>query len=81
MIDENEIDGLLQYGLVHVPEDFRTRVMQQVAEHEQERLSVTSPQVKPMAWWQWSAVIAGSVLGIGQVLRFIFAIWLVTAAG
>ncbi len=78
---DKEIDELLSHGLVQAPDDFRNRVMQQVAEHERNRLSVPRAEADPLTWWQWSAVILGAVLGIGQVLRFIFAVWLVTAAG
>lgn len=81
MMSDKNVDELLQHGLVQVPDEFRNSVMQQVAEYERQNSVVGSIDLEPMTWWQWSAVITGSILGIGQVLRFIFAMWIVTAAG
>lgn len=80
-MNDNNVDEMLQHGLVRVPNEFRNSVMQKIAEHERQNTKQQSTEVTPLAWWQWSAVVAGSILGIGQVLRFILAAWLVTAAG
>lgn len=81
-----DFEELLHNGLVNVPKDFHAEVMQQVTAFEQARqqpYAPKPPQSNPvgLGWWQWSALICGGVLGAGQVLRLIFAVWLVSAAG
>ena len=85
---EQNTDELLRQGLVRVPENFHTEVMQQVATYERARQQSnhTAPQTGQqmvqesagLEWWQWLALVAGGVLGAGQVIRFIFAVWLVS---
>ncbi len=79
--EHEDIDALLSEGLVQVPEDFKSDVMQRVAEYERERQAdPISEQLVPLTWWQWSALLVGSLLGISQVLRFVFAVWFFTTA-
>lgn len=84
----NELDerteALLRDGWVSPPVDFRDTVMQNIAsfEREQEGASAVNPVVlQTVPWWQWVALTTGSVVGIGQVMRFIFSVWFVTTAG
>lgn len=65
----------LQDDLVQAPADFSQRVMQQIATQPLPELQEsTSP------WWTWLAVAGSFLLGIEQLLTFIFSIWLSSAA-
>lgn len=84
----NELDekteALLRHGWTSPSADFRDRVMQNIAafERDQDNTNAVSPVVlQSVPWWQWLALTAGSLVGIGQVMRFIFSVWFVTAAG
>lgn len=85
-LDENT-EALLKEGLVHPPHDFRDSVMQNIAayerqqSHHKERQSANPVVVPSVPWWHWVALTAGSLIGVGQVLRFIFSVWFVTTAG
>lgn len=85
----NELDqkteALLRDGWVGPSSEFRDTVMQNIAAFEREREQATDniyPVVQQtVPWWQWLAIAAGSIVGAGQVIRFIFSVWFVTAAG
>ena len=86
----NELDkrteALLRDGWASPPVEFRDTVMQNIALFEREREQQISNAVSPVVlqtvpWWQWVALTTGSVVGIGQVMRFIFSVWFVTSAG
>lgn len=86
----NEIDerteALLRDGWASPPPEFRDTVMQNIAAFEREKLHAEQFERVPVVlqavpWWQWIALTAGSVIGVGQVMRFIFSVWFVTAAG
>ena len=85
----NELDekteALLRDGWASPPPEFRDTVMRNIAAFEREREKATD-NVNPVVlqsvpWWQWIAIAAGSVVGVGQVMRFIFSVWFVTAVG
>ena len=84
--DENA-EALLKDGLVSPPDDFRDSVMHNIAVFEREQLqreqtrSANPVVLHTVPWWQWAVLTAGSVIGVGQVLRFIFSVWFVTTAG
>ncbi len=85
----NELDkkteALLRDGWASPSSEFRDSVMQNIAAFEREREKATDntcPVVQQtVPWWQWIAIAAGSMVGAGQVMRFIFSVWFVTAAG
>lgn len=87
----NELDesteALLKAGLARPPSEFRDNVMQNIAAFERQQIELdkknqSAPiQSQLVPWWQWIALTAGGVVGIGQVLRFIFSVWFVTTAG
>jgi len=88
---DEQTNGLLRQGLVKTPPGFRDGVMQEIASYERERQRVsatdadvadTSPDLSAprVPWWQWVALTVGSVIGGGQVLRFIFSVWFVSSA-
>jgi len=85
-LDENT-EALLKDGLVLPPKDFRDSVMLNIAAYEREHSQHTEKQhanpivVHSIPWWQWAALTAGSLIGVGQVFRFIFSVWFVTTAG
>ncbi len=83
-LDKNT-EALLTGAMVTAPDDFRDAVMQRVAAHErelqQELMAIEKAGLQPVPWWQWMALTVGSLIGVGQVLRFIFSVWFVTAAG
>lgn len=65
----------LQDDLVQAPADFSQRVMQQIATQPLPELQESTPP-----WWTWLAVAGSFLLGIEQLLTFIFSIWLSSAA-
>jgi len=79
---DEQTNELLHQGLVKAPLDFRDSVMQDIASHERERsmASVSEQSVSRIPWWQWVVLTAGSVIGGGQVVRFIFSVWFVSSA-
>ena len=79
---DDHTNELLHQGLVKAPPDFRDSVMQNIAGHECERsmASVNDQSVSRVPWWQWAVLTAGSVIGGGQVVRFIFSMWFVSSA-
>ncbi len=81
---DKHTNALLQQGLVKTPSGFRDDVMQDIAKYERERQSLPANEksldLPSVPWWQWAAVTIGSVIGGGQVLRFIFSVWFATSA-
>lgn len=75
MDKDDELDALLQSGLLAVPDDFTERVMRKVR---------ASPLPAPRHAWaerlQWLALVGGAVLGAFEVAAFIFGIWAATSA-
>jgi len=82
---KDQTEALLREGLVQPPDNFRDRVMQQVAEHERHRFQNdqrdSSQLSSQLSWWQWLILLPGAVVGASQVMRFIFSMWFVTAVG
>jgi len=85
--DEMQIQLLLESDLLHAPEDFSQRVLQEI---EREAFVSDSASDTPhkevisnglLEWWQWLAVAVGSLVGMTQVSRFIFGFWLSAAVG
>ena len=71
---DKDLDDLLRSDLLHLPEQFSGRVMQQIG-----RLPL--PQRRPR--WQQQlqnlALIAGGILGAVQLAAFMFGIWAASA--
>jgi len=80
---EAEILALLKTDLVHAPVDFSQRISAQIkhdASAEFTNHTMEADAHNHYTWWQWLAMVGGSVLGMTQVARFIFGYWLSVAA-
>jgi hypothetical protein len=80
---EAEILALLETDLVHAPVDFSQRIsakIQHNASTESADQHIEAAAHNSYSWWQWLAMVGGSVLGMTQVARFIFGYWLSVAA-
>ena len=79
---DDQTKALLRQGLVNTPPGFRDSVMQDIASYERERplASENDQTVSRIPWWQWALLTTGSVIGGGQVVRFIFSVWFVSSA-
>ena len=72
---ENELDILMQTELLSVPSDFTERVMNEI------HLDLhATPREKLRKSFQWFALISGAVIGLFELVTFIFGIWTVTTA-
>ena len=87
-LTNNQTESLLSKGLVRPPDDFHDQVMLQIAEHEKainqgvQTNAPTSRSYTPgISWWQWLILLPGSVIGVSQMMRFVFSMWIATAAG
>lgn len=72
----NDLERLLESGLLKVPENFAQRVMQRIDELP---LPIYPPQ--PREWLQWLALIGGAILGATQLAGFVFGIWAAVTVG
>lgn len=80
---EAEIQALLETDLVHAPVDFSQRIIAKIKHDtsaEPTNHLMQADTYHHYTWWQWLAMISGSVLGMTQVARFIFGYWLSVAA-
>jgi len=80
---KESVDTLLHQGLVHVPPDFRDKLMQKLASDERQRyaaLNNAEPE-SAVSIWHWIAVVPGCAVGVVQLMRFVFSMWFVTTAG
>jgi hypothetical protein len=71
----DELDTLLKTSLLSVPDDFTERVMREI-----KRLPLAE---HPKTWnqrLQWLAIIGAALLGVFELVTFIFGIWTVTTA-
>ena len=87
-ISNETTESLLHKGLVQPPADFHEQVMLRIAEHEkigyQSNLIIASKDpsnYSAISWWQWLILLPGSIIGASQMMRFVFSMWLATAAG
>lgn len=93
-LDKNT-ESLLSDGLIKPPAEFRDSVMMNIARYEREKQQATpreesarlelpidsSSELPGVPWWQWVVLTAGGVIGVGQVVRLMFSMWIVTTAG
>ena len=79
---DDRTNEMLQQGLAKAPTGFRDGVMRDIASYERERTTAVAidQSVPRVPWWQWALLTVGSVVGGGQVVRFIFSVWFVTSA-
>lgn len=81
-----DMDDLLATPLLTPPEGFSERVLARIAAEglpSAHALPSAVPSPVVPGRWRWLAVIGGSaagVLGLSQLLAFIFGIWAATAA-
>ena len=87
-ISNEKTESLLRAGLVQPPANFHEHVMLRIAEHEkigyQSNQTIASKDQSnnpAISWWQWLILLPGSVIGSSQMMRFVFSMWLATAAG
>jgi len=87
-ISNEKTESLLREGLVQPPADFHEQVMLRIAEHEkigdQNNQTIAlkdQSNNSAISWWQWLILLPGSVIGASQMMRFVFSMWLATAAG
>jgi hypothetical protein len=73
---DDPLERLLQAEPLDVPQGFSERVMQRIT-----YLPLPAQGSQPLEWLQWLALSGGALAGIGQVLSFVFGIWMVSAAG
>jgi RNA polymerase sigma-70 factor (ECF subfamily) len=73
---KKDLDELLGSGLLTVPEDFPGRIMRQV-----EELPVPGRRPLVRERLQWLALLGGAIVGIAQLVAFMFGIWAAVAVG
>ena len=73
---DEDLDKLLESGLLEAPQDFPERVMQRVD-------SLPLPESRSRLWEMLErfALIGGGILAIAQLAGFMFGIWAAVAAG
>jgi hypothetical protein len=71
-----DLDELLESGLLEPPADFSERVMQRIA-------GLPLPARRSRSWeiLQWLALAGGGILAIAQLAGFMFGVWAAVAAG
>jgi hypothetical protein len=72
----DEVEDWLRDGLVRVPDHFEQTVRSQIGIQSRHPLRHRLAGVL-----SWCGVCLGGCLGISQVLRYVFGIWLASAAG
>lgn len=72
----NDLEKLLESGLLKVPENFAQQVMQRIDELP---LPIHPPQ--SLEWLRWLALVGGAILGVTQLAGFVFGIWVAVTAG
>jgi hypothetical protein len=68
------LEQWLHTDLVQVPDDFTARVMQQIH-------TLPFPPAKSLEWLQWLALAGGVLVGVVQLVGFVFGVWALSAAG
>lgn len=77
----DDLDRLLRGDLLRPPADFSYRVMQQLPQQRQ-----TQPHPEPQRWrrvrWLVTAagLLGGGLLGLSQLVSFVFGLWLAALA-
>lgn len=80
--------ALLHDDFLSVPKDFEQQVMQQIAAASPVKSAPKKPQADMYAFatslWRrrfaWLALASSLLLGMGQVLSFVFSLWTLSAA-
>ena len=73
-----DLDELLEGGLLAPPEDFTRRVMERVAELPLPQSSADKGGRAERI--QWLAIVGAGLVGAAQLAAFMFGIWTTTAA-
>ena len=91
----DDLDSMLEQGLLSVPDDFSERVMSAVwlapspifsavsGERTSERTSERTAKPEAKNWrshLQWCGLVCGAAVGVIELLSFIFAMWATTTA-
>jgi len=81
-LSPEEVDDLLNDGLVEPPADFTQRVMQRI--DDEKKQEVINPLQPVVAYWltstlRYLALLAGAGFGLTQFARLMFGVWVVGA--
>ncbi len=73
----DDIDRLLEKGLLEPPPQFTTRIMQRLESTPQ----LPSWRARLREWFQRLAVAGAALLGLAQLASFLFGLWIPATAG
>jgi hypothetical protein len=73
----NDIDRLLEKGLLEPPPQFTTRVMQRLGPPPR----LASRRERLREWFEWLAVAGATLVGFAQLAAFLFVFWIPASAG
>lgn len=77
---DHRLDKDLAAGLIEVPDDFEQRVMARI-DIQPLPQGLAEPQPgerrvhRKRHWLEWLALVGGTLVGLVQVLAFIFGVW------
>jgi hypothetical protein len=73
----NEIDRLLEKGLLEPPPQFTTRIMRRLGPPPRR----PSWRERQREWFEWLAVAGATLVGFAQLAGFLFGFWIPVSAG
>lgn len=73
----DDIDRLLEKGLLEPPPQFTTRIMQRLESTPQ----LPSWRARLREWLERLAVAGSALLGLAQLASFLFGLWIPVTAG
>ena len=68
----SRLDELLESSILEPPAGFSQQVMRQI-----ERLPPPRPARSAPGWLAWVAIMLGVVSGVGELVSFVFSVWIV----
>lgn len=84
---KNDLDTLLQMDLIEPPVDFTQQVMQRVQVLAQPGVGYCQPIQKTSSVWihvrriaTLAGLVGGGVVGMSQMVSFVFSMWLTALA-
>jgi hypothetical protein len=72
----DDIEALLEKGLLQPPPQFATRVMQDLGPRQP-----SSRLMRRREWLEWLAMAGAALLGFTQLAGFLFGLWIPASAG
>ncbi len=83
-LDAHSLDRLMSDLKYDVPNGFSDRVMRSVTSQSAPEMKSVSDSsattAESLNWMQWSALIGGGILGIGQIVRIMLGLWFAATA-